>query len=306
LALPSGQKTTVESIVSYGGELDEAVASQSVLLKLRDEIDLSRGDVLVAPDAPPQLSSQFTAMVVWLHAEPLRLNRTYIAKHLGRHIKIHATRIRFRIDVNTLTEQDAEELEMNGIASVEFEARSPLFFDPYDRNRTMGSFILIDPLSNATLGAGMIREKVSESGARSSSVETLELTRSAVTSEERSLRHGHRAAIFFVGDDLGLGQSLERLLFRRGFDAILVKNELGEESLPVLVSALWSAGMVIVFCGETISARDRQWMESTAGEYFVETLAEAAGTREETVQRVCRIAETLRVAYSAKPYGMEN
>ena len=133
LALPSGQQTRVQTIVSYDGDLDEAIPSQSVVLKLEREIDLSRGDMLVSPVNPPQVSKRFAAMVVWLNAEPMRLNQAYLLKHAGRQVKAKATRIRFRVDVNNLTEHPANELEMNGIADVEFEASVPLFFDSYAR-----------------------------------------------------------------------------------------------------------------------------------------------------------------------------
>src|SRR5271165_3658326 len=164
LALPSGQQTRVEKIVSFGGDLEEAIPQQSVVLKLEDEIDLSRGEMLVSPGAPPNVSREFAAMVVWLNEKPMQLNHSYLVKHAGRQVKTKATRIRFRIDVNRLTEHAADELEMNGIAFVEFQTSSPLYFDPYTENRTTGSFILIDAISNATVGAAIIREDLSQSG----------------------------------------------------------------------------------------------------------------------------------------------
>src|SRR5262250_1210700 len=100
-ALPSGRRTRVESIVSFDGELAAASAGQSVLLKLADEIDLSRGDMLVSPTEQPYLSSRFAATVVWLHTTPLEFNRVYLAKHAGRYVKAKALKIRFRVNVNT-------------------------------------------------------------------------------------------------------------------------------------------------------------------------------------------------------------
>src|SRR5205807_3593111 len=95
LALPSRQKTRVQSIVTYDGELGEAGPSMSVTVKLEDEIDLSRGDMLVSPSAPPQVSRRFEAMVVWLHPRPLELNRAYLVKHTGSQVKAQATEIRY-------------------------------------------------------------------------------------------------------------------------------------------------------------------------------------------------------------------
>ena len=161
LALPSRQKTRVRSIVTFDGEQPEAFPPMSVTLTLEDEIDLSRGDMLVSPSEPPCVSRHFEAMVVWFNAEPLALGRNYLIKHNVRMSRAKATKIRFRVNMQTLERDPARELKMNDIAAVEFESASPLFFDAYDRNRTTGSFILIDPISNATVGAAMIQRDLS-------------------------------------------------------------------------------------------------------------------------------------------------
>src|SRR5713226_9023779 len=158
VALPSGQKTRVRSIVTYDGELPQATPPMSVTLQLDEEIDLSRGDMLVSPDELPTVSRKFHARVVWLHGAALELGRTYLVKHTVRQTKIRALRIRPRVNINTLAEEPATRLEMNEIGSVEVETHVPLFFDPYSSNRTTGSFILIDAVTNATVGAGMIQE----------------------------------------------------------------------------------------------------------------------------------------------------
>ncbi len=161
-ALPSGQQTVVESIVTYDGPLGKALAPMSVTLKLKDEIDLSRGDMLVSPDNPPQVSQRFQAMVVWMNAQPLEAGRNYLIKQSARQVRGRITRIRHRVNINTLEPEAAERLHLNDIAAVEFDTISPLFFDSYQENRTTGSFIVIDPLTNATLGAGMIRGDLSQ------------------------------------------------------------------------------------------------------------------------------------------------
>ncbi|HEY2548216.1 MAG TPA: sulfate adenylyltransferase subunit CysN [Candidatus Acidoferrum sp.] len=158
MALPSKQITRVESIVTYDGELGMAGRSQSVTLKLEDEIDLSRGDMLVSPQNPPEVSRHFVASLIWLHETPLQRNATYLLKHTTREVKAKVVRLRHRVDVNTFMPHAANELGMNGIALAELQTSSPLYFDPYERSRATGSFIVIDPLSNATVGAGMIRE----------------------------------------------------------------------------------------------------------------------------------------------------
>src|SRR2546430_703521 len=194
LALPSRQKTRIQSIVTYDGELSEAGSPMSVTVKLEDEIDLSRGDMLVSPSAPPEVSRRLEAMVVWFDSSPLELNRVYLVKHAGRQVKAKATLIRYRVDVNTLAHTPADQLEMNGIAAVEFETSEPLFFDAYRRTRTTGSCILIDPLANSTVGAAMIYEPRQPSEGAVESEGTARVG-SEVTSRERQQRHGHRPAI---------------------------------------------------------------------------------------------------------------
>ena len=298
LALPSGQETRVETIVSYDGDLDEAFPSQSVVLKLEREIDLSRGDMLVSPVDPPQVSKRFAAMVVWLNVEPMRLNQSYLVKHAGRQVKAKATRIRFRIDVNNLTEHPASELEMNGIAAVEFEASVPLFFDSYALNRTTGSFILIDPISNATVGAAMIREDLTRNeGANPQAAQSFqEPSRlGRVTPEERHQRHGHRSAIFSVVGNRTFAGRLERSLFARGFHAVLVSAEdVSSTSLPAVLSALWGAGAVVVHFSSTNSPEQEAVLGNAAGESLFEIPA-GNKNEEDALQRALSVAEKLRL-----------
>ena len=197
LALPSGQRTRVRTIASYDGDLPEAFAPMSVTLELEDEIDLSRGDMLVSPKNGPRVSRRFRAMVVWLHVSPLEVGRTYLVKHTARQTKIRALHIRHRVNVNTLEQEHATQLNMNDIASVEFEAHVPLFFDPYASDRATGSFILIDTISNATVGAGMIGEATPD-GQRLEAPELVsrEIAQKRVSAQERYERHGHYPATF--------------------------------------------------------------------------------------------------------------
>ena len=226
MALPSRQTTRVQSIVTFDGELASAALAQSVTLKLEDEIDLSRGDMLVSPSLPPSVSNHFSASVVWLNEKPLQLNHVYLAKHTTRQVKATVARIRHRVDVNALHEEPAQSLDMNGIALLELETSSPLFFDPYDRSRTTGSFILIDPLSNATVGAGMIREDLpQESRISDRRISGPAIAGATVTAEERFARHGHRPGIFVVPNRDSLAEVAERALFDQGFATILLHRE---------------------------------------------------------------------------------
>jgi sulfate adenylyltransferase subunit 1 len=297
LALPSQQQTRVQAIVAYDGELEVAVPQQSVVLQLEDEIDLSRGDLLVSPGSFPHVSDQFVATVVWLHSQPLRLNQTYLVKHSGRQVKGRATKIRHRVNINDLTENPAEQLEMNEIASVEFETSGPLFFDSYERNRVTGSFILIDPLSNATVGAGMIREEIKskESSQPLKRFVPRDAATGGVTEQERRKRHGHLPAVFYVRD-VSIAEHLEKNLFEKGFEAVLVRqSELPASALPSVLSALWSAGIVVVYTGELASQERGVIQVMTEERFFEFPAAENPAATEEILHRAVSVAEALRI-----------
>jgi sulfate adenylyltransferase subunit 1 len=288
LALPSEQRTTVKAIVTFDGEIELAIPQQSVVLQLEDEIDLSRGDLLVSPEAPPLVSNRFAAMVVWLHGQALQLNRTYLAKHAARLVRVKATRIRHRVDINDFTQHPAVRLEMNEIACVEFESSSPLSFDPYARNRTTGSFILIDPLSNATLCAGMIQDDIARD----------------ITAQDQRKVHKHLPAIFYVNGRPDVAECLERSLFERGFDVLLLRHELLRSSaLPSVLSALWSVGMVIVYSGQELLNQERAVLEGAAGDRFFVLPRQEGVAAERIADDVLAIAETLRVGTDAHNEG---
>ncbi len=181
--LPSGRTSRVKSIVTWEGDLPEAFAPMSVTVCLEDEIDISRGDMLALPDNLPHTGRRFDATVVWMNQKPLAPNRPYLIKQTTQVTQARIRKIRHRIDIHTLAHQQVSELELNGIGVVSVEAQRPLFFDPYRSNRATGSFILIDPITNETLGAGMILAPHSstEAGGR-------------VTSAERRAARGHAAA----------------------------------------------------------------------------------------------------------------
>ena len=303
VALPSGQRTRVESIVSFDGELQAADSSDSVTLKLTDEIDLSRGDLLASPHALPHISGRLDAMVVWLHPKPLELNRVYLAKHTGRQLKTKATNIRFRVDVSTLSERPTNKLEMNEIASVEFETSQPLFFDPYRSNRTTGSFILIDPLTNATVGAAMIREALPPERARQGLAEEHPDHKTGkVTVEEHIERRGHRPAIFTLTGERRHAEGLERALLGRGFEVVLVDlDELRPAGRHTFFSTLWNLGLLILSWRERqLRPKDHGLFETLAREsYFDLSDANSSKDGEHAVRRVLDIAETLRTKRNA-------
>jgi len=155
-ALPSGRESRVGRIVSADGDLACAAAGQSVTLTLDSEIDVSRGDLIAAHDSPPQVADQFEATIVWLHEEPMLQGRAYLLKAGTRTVAATITPLKHRINVNTLEHVPAERLELNDIGVCELELDRPIPFEPYAENRALGGFILIDRLSNNTVGAGLI------------------------------------------------------------------------------------------------------------------------------------------------------
>jgi sulfate adenylyltransferase subunit 1 len=298
LALPSGQTTRVRSIVTYDGKLAAAVRSQSVTLELEDEIDLSRGDMLVSPDAPPKASRSFSARVVWLNEKPLDLHRTYLAKHTTRQVKAQVTRIQNRIDVNTLTSAPAAELEMNGIALLHLKTNSPLFIDSYRESRATGSFILIDPLSNATVAAGMIGEDLSGSNIVrvGREEEQLSASREAITSQDRFKRHGHLPAIFLLPNGL-LAESAERALFDKGFETIILDgDQIPSASMAAILNPLLSAGLVVLVVAGNIPVETRRALETLAGDSLFDFVtAEPPVTHQDLASRILSRAASLRL-----------
>jgi len=154
--LPSGRRTRVKEIVTYDGKLQAAYAPQSVTLTLEDEIDISRGDMLVRGGAAPQVAKEFGATLCWLAEAPLEKSRKYLVKHTTRTAKCLFSGIDYRVDVNTLERHAAETLKMNDIAQVSLKVQQPLVFDSYATDRATGAFIVIDEATNNTVAAGLI------------------------------------------------------------------------------------------------------------------------------------------------------
>ena len=161
--LPSGKQSVVERIVTFDGDLAQAQAGQAITVTLKDEIDISRGDLLVAPEAPTAVSKRLLAHLVWMAEAPLTTGRLYDIKLATKKTQGQFSAIRHRIDVNTLEQHDATELKLNEIGLVELELTSAVGVDPYTQVRDTGSFIVIDRLSNVTIGAGMVVEALADS-----------------------------------------------------------------------------------------------------------------------------------------------
>jgi sulfate adenylyltransferase large subunit len=232
LALPARRHSRIERIVTYDGDLASASAPQSVTICLEDEIDISRGDMIVPALLTPHVARRFRSSVVWMNARPLEPGRSYFIKHTSHQVRGVIRSIHHRLDVNTLAHVEAQKLELNEIGEISVETHRPLFFDPYTLNRTTGAFIVIDPLSNETLGAGMIL-----------GVEGKEETRGQVTSAERATRFGNRPAMIAV-DDAEAALLLERELFDRGALVAVI----ADADAPSLALAK-AAGMIVIVTG---------------------------------------------------------
>jgi sulfate adenylyltransferase subunit 1 len=167
-ALPSGKRSTIKDIVTFDGNLEQIEAGQAVTITLNDEIDISRGDVIVPADSEATVSNQIQAKLVWMHDAPLVLGKTYNFKLASKRTSATVTKIDHTIDVNTLEHGQADKLELNEIAIVTLELTETVAVDLYRNNREMGAFILIDRLSNLTVGAGMV-EAVLATGERQAS-----------------------------------------------------------------------------------------------------------------------------------------
>jgi sulfate adenylyltransferase large subunit len=157
VVLPSGLPSTVASIDTYDGPVEEAFSGMSVTVRLTDDVDVSRGDMIVRADSPPSTSQDVKALVCWMADRPLQPGGRYAIKHTTRWARAMVAELASRLDVNTLEEDEtAGQLALNEIGRVRLRVTSPLMHDPYARNRTTGSFILVDEATNATAGAGMI------------------------------------------------------------------------------------------------------------------------------------------------------
>jgi sulfate adenylyltransferase subunit 1 len=298
VALPSGKTTSVRSIVTYGGKIDSAGQGEGVTLELNDEIDVSRGDMLVSPSSRPSASTSFAATVVWMSEEPLVIGRSYLAKHTTRSAKARVSNLRHRVNVNTLTHESSPGLEMNGIGLVDVETSHPLFFDAYTESRSTGSFILIDLISNATVAAGMILEDRSESR----EIEQRRDSQNAsparpVTSVEKFERHGHRpATILLAGTAI---ETVERALFVGGFETIALRaSSLNRESFRSVFDLLNSAGFLILIDADGLDLEIRRMVEQ---EHSERSILDLSGSSDQVpssklISGILAYAQSLRLA----------
>jgi bifunctional enzyme CysN/CysC len=234
LALPSRKTSRVKSIVTFDGELEEAFASQSVTLTLEDEIDVSRGDMLVRPGNVPRVDQRFEAMVVWMAEEPLAPGRSYWFKQTTNVAPGMVNLVRYQVDVNTLHRKEGSTLGLNEIGRCAMTLGKPICFDSYRRNRFTGSFVIVDRISNGTVAAGMILDRAPADGRHDhwddSSTEHLHAHPSNVDAAERLARFGHKpATILFTGltgaGKTTLAYAVERRLFDQHRSVMVLDGE---------------------------------------------------------------------------------
>lgn len=231
LVLPSLKTSKVKSIVTYDKELDHAFPPQSVTVTLEDEIDISRGDMLVHPDNQPRMERQFEAMLVWMDVPPMNLTTLFYIKHTSNTTKARIDQVKYKVDVNTLEKIGIDHLNLNEIGRVVITTSKPIFFDPYKKNRQTGSFILIDPITHNTCAVGMIIDQLDSKNltSRITDVDKQKIAqgKSLIQREEYQNKYNQKGETIWISGLHGSGKnelafSLEKRLFEDGSVAVLI------------------------------------------------------------------------------------
>jgi sulfate adenylyltransferase large subunit len=291
--LPSGRRSKVKSLPSFDGDLQEAFAPMSITVCLEDEIDISRGDMLVDARHMPHVSRRFDAHVVWMNEQAMSLTRPFLLKHTSQTVAASIQRMHYRVDVNDLGHVPADSLNLNEIGMVTIETTKPLYFDPYHRNRGTGAFILIDPVSNATIAAGMIVERKSEETRKdlASVLAGAEFAAGRLTPGERYARWRHQPATVWLTARSELAYLLERRLFDRGCLVHAIVDEFESHMLPELARFSNSAGMIAICSPATEEPADRDRARDLVGtSNFIEAEALPASDND-AAQQILQMLE---------------
>jgi bifunctional enzyme CysN/CysC len=285
--LPSGKTTKIVGIDTADGSLEQAYAPMSVTLRLAEEIDISRGDMLVHPDNLPVVAQRFDAMLVWMSERPLDRQKSYLLKHTTRSVRAEVEQVAYTTDLETLKQEPAARLELNDIGRVTISCHRPLFHDPYRNNRGTGAFILIDSLTNNTVAAGMILEGEAPEAPPSQRRPVVEHPHSQVSADERSERLGQKGCTVWLTGLPASGKSviayaLERRLFdiKRlamvvdpddGLSQGLERNGSSPEQTPEVARRATDAGLIAIFAYASPLSADREAIRAAVGpERFVE------------------------------------
>jgi sulfate adenylyltransferase large subunit len=243
--LPSGKISKIKSIVTYDGDLDEAFTSMAVTLTMEDEIDISRGDMIIGNSSiSPIVADKFNATIVWMDEKTMIPGRQYVIKHTTRTVSGSISSINYRIDVNTLEHRDATELKLNEIASCIVTVNAPVVFDNYKGNKGTGAFIIIDRLSNVTVGAGMITGKSENDNLNH------------VSADERAARFSQKAAVVCLtgSNSQDIAYQLERKLFDTGHASTVLEQQLAVREL--LVETIINTGLICISVNDKSSLDD--------------------------------------------------
>lgn len=277
MVLPSMKLSRVKSIVTHDGELDCAFPPISVTVTLEDEIDISRGDMLVHRHNVSRIERHFEAMVVWMSEEPMDLNKSYLIKHTTQTTRLRVDEVRYKVNVDSLNRTAAGPLELNDIARVVFTSTTPLFFDGYGKNRVTGSFIIIDPISNNTIGAAMMIEREPSDqlpariAGRKEARSLFTYRKSEISEDDRAERFGQKPVTIWLTGLVGSGKTevayaVEKRMFDLGAASMVldgenmrlgISRELGFSSLEraehlrrvAEVARLANDAGIIVICG---------------------------------------------------------
>lgn len=240
MVLPSGIKSRISSIVTLDGELEEARSGDSVVISIEDNVDISRGDMLVREKNLPMVNTRVDAFLCWMNNEPLEKGKQYVLRHTTKTVNAYVKEVVYKLNINELHREDAESLGVNDIGRIELETSHPIFFDPYKNNRGTGGFILIDPATNVTLAAGMIRSAVEEKSGK-----TFEKQSKSpntvwegwnISRQEREQSNKHKAAVIWLTGLSGSGKTtiarrLEKRLFREGLQTALLDGDMVRHGL---------------------------------------------------------------------------
>ncbi|HVP00261.1 MAG TPA: sulfate adenylyltransferase subunit CysN [Bryobacteraceae bacterium] len=286
MVLPSGRTSRVKSIVTYDGEVARAFPPMSVTVCLEDEVDISRGNMLVPPSHPPHVTRCIDARLVWMGNQPLDLRRQYIIKHTTQSVKAQVRFIRYRVNVNTLERQTASELSLNEIGTVVIDTHAPLFVDQYRRNRLTGSFVMVDPVSNATVAAGMVTGRDPRAADPTvPEVQAFELNR--IPAVDRQKRIGHAAVLVWLNGGANLAYAVESELFRRGYLTHVIAAQTDGSVMLELAHNMTAAGLVTICAADFLYEVERERAEALMDpSQFVDLDASRFASPEEAARAV--------------------
>ena len=251
LVLPAGVRCQVDQVLDAGAPIAEGFPPMAVAVTLTEDVDVTRGDMLVHPGNQPRVDRTFDAMIVWMAEEPLTPGRQYFLKHTTRLVSGQVSTLHYRIDVNTLHREQAGALAMNEVGRCTVVVNRPLVFDAYRQNRTTGAFIIIDRLTNGTVGAGMILDRQPDPAGQPWLEPLADASRTTgpVTADERAARLGHDPALVLIdlagkGEPSATASRLERHLFDCG-RAVAIVDPRGVDAAAA-VRALLDAGLIVL------------------------------------------------------------